>query len=153
MHRGHTFSFSFQRTWLFSTNCDAESLPKATFLSEKKYHPYHQDLNEQTMVHKFFKPLKNERPCPPISQKAFCPLLNLQSDPSPTSNSKNVKKEDSFCLPVCHFGNLIQLTLNFYFRLLSGSQASQKGGCRVKDPLQKKKVLSLQAKQYRQPRM
>lgn len=103
-------------------------------------------LNEQTMVHKFFKPLKNERPCPPISQKAFCPLLNLQSDPSPTSNSKNVKKEDSFCLPVCHFGNLIQLTLNFYFRLLSGSQASQKGGCRVKDPLQKKKVLSLQAK-------
>lgn len=41
MHRGHTFSFWFQRTWLFSSNCDVELLPKATFLSEKKYHPYH----------------------------------------------------------------------------------------------------------------
>lgn len=51
-----------------------------------------------------------------LEMKGHAPTLHL---PSISSNTKNVKREDSFCLPVYHFGKgyLIALTLSFYIRL------------------------------------
>lgn len=56
--------------------------------------------NEQTMGHKFFKPLRNERPCPQsVKKHSLLSEACNQSCPL-TSSTKNVGREDPCCLTV-----------------------------------------------------
>lgn len=73
MHRGHTFSFWFQRTWLFSSSRCRVTAKNHIPVWEKKSSISLGLWNEQTMGHKFFKTLRNERPWPQSVKKHSLP--------------------------------------------------------------------------------
>lgn len=81
--------------------------------------------NEQTVGHKYFTPLRNERPCPSQSETSSPQMCRQIPPRTPISHPRKVRKEDAFCLMGSLWQGIPYTTgLEFYLETVFSRQTS-----------------------------